>query len=272
MFRSFSEIRYCSSMSVNRCIGSGHKLRRTTSIRGWGEHVTTVGDEVVFNALPLEDDGVSGNWTSLLVVEVHVNSCRLMIGVDIVCGGERLNDDVVVCRRTAVVRLSMLCCITIILSICTCLVLMTFICFRISDSELVRKKAGKAEGVCVSFVCVNGGGWTGEVAVKWKGSTGDSADSGKNWYGSLTMVPSWMQRRFASAFCFFKDRCSSSKLASFCLMKWWRWWGRVLFYFRHLFSHIKPVPRVQYLGQIGVVVGLSPNHVVTRAYTDSAIG
>jgi hypothetical protein len=33
-----------------------------------------------------------------------------MIGVDIVCGSERLADDVVVCRRTAAVRLSMLCC------------------------------------------------------------------------------------------------------------------------------------------------------------------
>lgn len=96
-------------MSVNRCIGSGPKLRRTGSIRGWGEHVATIGDEVVFNAL--EDDGVSGNWSCLLVVDdVHVNSCRLMIGVDIVCGGERLADDVVVCRRTAAVRLSMLCC------------------------------------------------------------------------------------------------------------------------------------------------------------------
>jgi hypothetical protein len=41
--------------------------------------------------------------------------------------------------------------------------LMTFICFRISDSVLFSKKAGKSEGVCVSFVCVNGGG---EVAVR----------------------------------------------------------------------------------------------------------
>ena len=87
-----------------------------------------------------------------------------MIGVDIVCGGERLADDVVVCRRTAAVRLSMLCCcLTSILSICTCLVLMTFTCFRISDSVLFSKKAGKSEGVCISFVCVNGGG---EVAVR----------------------------------------------------------------------------------------------------------
>lgn len=78
-----------------------------------------------------------------------------MIGVDIVCGGERLADDVVVCRRTAAVRLSMLCCcLTSILSICTCLVLMTFICFRISDSVLFSKKAGKSEGVCVSFLSV----------------------------------------------------------------------------------------------------------------------
>jgi hypothetical protein len=78
-------------MSVNRCIGSNPKLRRTGSIRGWGEHVATIGDEVVFNAL--EDDGVSGNWSCLLVFDdVHVNSCRLTIGVDIVCGGEILTD------------------------------------------------------------------------------------------------------------------------------------------------------------------------------------
>lgn len=201
-------------MSVNRCIGSGPKIRRTGSIRGWGEHVATIGDEVVFNAL--EDDSVSGNWSCLLVVDdVHVNSCRLTIGVDIVCGGERLADDVVVCRRTAAVRLSMLCCcLTSIycqFAPALCWWRLFVLEYRIACCS-VRKLVNLKAFASLLF-CVNGGGWTGEIAVKWKGSTGDS---GKNWYESLTVVPSWIQRRFASAFCFLKDR-SSSKLASFCL-------------------------------------------------------
>ena len=86
---------------------------------------------------------------------------------------------------------------------------MTFICFRISDSVLFSKEAGKSEGVCVSFVCVNGGGWTGEVAVKWKGSTGDSGDSGKNWYGSLTVEPLEVGDIYSFT-CYSLPFCSSS--------------------------------------------------------------